>query len=252
MRMQIDNEQGYGYSVWYVPRNYKELQQKYNISHIPHITLETNLSLRDAYHIYHNAIDNIVIEFQNKYVKFPSLYDHDPLISYGWYVDVIKMTRRKLNWTPHLTLRYAERTTKNNSTYIDKAVLSENHIPPKGSIECDIIIADTRGVCPEEWHTRHKYFNIKVSHSYTLSCGLKDKSYPLTTTGLDEYIGTCLDELEEFKHLFYNNLKEKGLVVNEKDYFVITKAIEKELKKEINKSQAMEIDNPIQTYHNVR
>ena len=35
--------EGYGYSVWLVPRNHVELRAKYGMVHIPHIAVETNL-----------------------------------------------------------------------------------------------------------------------------------------------------------------------------------------------------------------
>jgi hypothetical protein len=48
--------------------DYSEIESRKNI------TLETNLCTRDAYHIYHNASPDIIIKFQNNYVKFPSFY----------------------------------------------------------------------------------------------------------------------------------------------------------------------------------
>jgi hypothetical protein len=140
--MDIDGNHGYGYSVWFVPRNYKELQSIYKITHIPHITLETNLSLMDAYLIYNNACNKVKVKFQGKFVRFPSLYSHDPMVSYGWYVDVTQMSNRKLNWTPHMTLRYLPR--KDNTFIDDNVMLSaHNHIPPFTEIECFLTIADT-------------------------------------------------------------------------------------------------------------
>ncbi len=246
VNMDIDSSQsGYGYSVWYVPRNFKELQEKYNISHIPHITLETNLSLRDAYHVYHNANKSIRVKFQDKYVKFPSFYENDPLMSYGWYVDIIGMTRRKLNWTPHMTLRYVSR--KNNNTYKDKVILSENlklSTEIDNDFECDIMIADTRSGVPQEWHTKHKYFNLKITHSNSLSFGLNEKVFPVSTTSIDEYFGTCNEEFNEFKKLLCNELYEKGIKINEKDYINVINAIEKELLKTNNFTTSMEVDNP--------
>lgn len=231
---------GYGYSVWYVPKNYKFLQDTYNISHIPHITLETNLCLRDAYHVYHNASKTIKIKFQDKYIKFPSFYEYDPMVSYGWHVDVVSMTRRKLNWMPHMTLRYEPRTNKLN-TYQDKVILAENHLPPTNQVDCDIVIADTRSGNPQEWHTKHTYFNIKITHSNSISFGLNGKTNPLSSTSIDEYFGSCIEEFTEFKNTLSNELYNKGIRINDKDYTNLTKAIEKELS---NVSLEMEIDKP--------
>ena len=241
--MDIDyTNKGYGYSVWYVPENFKELQDKYQISHIPHVTLETNLCLRDAYHIYHNATQDIIIKFKNEYVKFPSFYDNDPMTSFGWYVDVIRMTRRKLNWNPHMTLRYLPRiTNENNSSYKDKSYLSENLSPPSNEIKCKVVIADTRSHLPIEWHAKYKYFNIKISHSYTLKFGLNEKSYPVSATSIDEYYGTDTDDFDKFKKVLYDDMILKGIKMNEQDYINVLKGIEKELLKN-NTLQAMDIE----------
>lgn len=249
--MDIDcTNKGYGYSVWYVPENYKELQKTYKIPHIPHITLETNLCLRDAYHIYHNASTDIIIKFQDKYVKFPSFYENDPMISYGWFVDVVKMTRRKLNWVPHLTLRYLQRTSLNNNAYKDKSMLSENLCPPSNELKCFVIIADTRSDSPIEWHTKYTYFNVKISHSYSLSFGLQEKGYPISTTSVDEYYGTDVESFDKFKMFLYNDLISKGVQINNKDYLNVIKRIENELNKNNNTLHRMDIDNP--TIYKVR
>lgn len=250
--MDIDyTNKGYGYSVWYVPENYKDLQDTYKISHIPHITLETNLCLRDAYHIYHNSSPDIIIKFQNKYVKFPSFYDNDPMISYGWFVDVVKMTRRKLNWVPHMTLRYLPRTTtNNNNNYKDKSILLENLCAPSNEMKCSLMIADTRSNLPIEWHTKYRYFNVKISHSYSLSFGLNEKSYPLSATSVDEYYGADIENFEKFKKYLYEDLNSKGVQMNEKDYINLLKGIEKELQTNNNTLHTMDIDNP--TIHKIR
>jgi hypothetical protein len=244
--MDIDYvNKGYGYSVWYVPNNYKELQNIYKISHIPHITLETNLCLRDAYHIYHNASPDIIVKFQDKYLKFPSFYENDPMISFGWFVDVVKMTRRKLNWVPHMTLRYIPRTTNNNNdnNFRDKYILSESLSAPLHDIKCKIFIADTRSNQPIEWHTKYNYFNLKISHSYSLSFALNEKSYPISATSVDEYYGTDIESFDKFKTVLYDDLISKGVQMNEKDYINLLKGIEKELHKNNNTKHTMDIDN---------
>lgn len=241
--MDIDNTYtgGYGYSVWYVPKNYKELQDAYKIQHIPHITLETNLCLRDAYHIYHNASPDIVIKLQDKFVKFPSFYENDPMISYGWFVNIVRMTRRKLNWVPHMTLRYLQKTTNN---YNDKSILSEGLCPPSNEIKCKVMIADTRSNQPIDWHTKYTYFNVKISHSYSLSFGLNEKSYPLSATSIDEYYGTDVENFDKFKKILYDDLISKGVQMNEKDYLNLLKGIEKELQNNNNTLHRMDIDKP--------
>lgn len=241
--MDIDyTNKGYNYSVWYVPENYKELQNNYQISHIPHITLETNLCLRDAYHIYHNACPDIIIKFQEKYVKFPSFYENDPMISFGWYVDIVKMTKRKLKWIPHMTLRYLQRYS--NNTYKDKTILLENLCPPSNEIKCKAVIADTRSNLPVEWHTKYKYFNVKISHSCTLSFELTPKCYPISATSIDEYYGTDMENFNDFKRVFYDDLISKGIQMNNKDFTNVLKGIERQIQEGNNilETQKMDID----------
>ena len=36
--------QGYGYSIWLVPINWRHIQQEFSIDFIPHITIATNLN----------------------------------------------------------------------------------------------------------------------------------------------------------------------------------------------------------------
>jgi hypothetical protein len=241
--MDIDcTNKGYGYSVWYVPENYKELQDIYKISHIPHITLETNLCLRDAYHIYHNASPDITIKLQDKYTKFPSFYENDPMISYGWYVDIVKMTRRKLNWVPHMTLKYLPRISNNN--YNDKSILSKGLSPASNEIKCSVIIADTRSNQPMEWHTKYIYFNLRISNSYSISFGLNEKSHPVTETNVDEYYGTDIENFDMFKKVLYDDLTSKGIQICDKDYMNVLKRIEKELQNNNKILQSMDIDNP--------
>lgn len=246
MLMDIDYNKGYGYSVWFVPKNYKELQERYNICHIPHITLDTNLSLRDAFHIYHNACKKIVFKFnQTPVVKFPSLYNNnDPMIYYGWNVDIIQMTGRKLNWTPHMTLAYLPR---NGDMRVQEArLLNNTQMPPLGPIECFATIADTRSGLPEEWHMNHTYFNIKASQSYTLSFDTKQRpSRTTVATGIDEYFGTSLNELDILPRILTERMNMRGLQMNDNEISVIVGEIRNELvKASMSNNDDMEVDIP--------
>jgi hypothetical protein len=167
------------------------------------------------------------------------------MVSFGWFVDVLKMTRRKLNWVPHMTLRYIPRTTNNNNdnNIRDKYILSESLSPPLHDIKCKIFIADTRSNQPMEWHTKYNYFNLKISHTYSLSFALNENSYPISATSIDEYYGTDIESFDKFKTLLYDDLISKGVQMNEKDYINLLKEIEKELHENNNRKHRMDIDN---------
>jgi len=36
----------YQWSIWYVPREYKDLMMKYKFQHIPHVTVQTNIPVK--------------------------------------------------------------------------------------------------------------------------------------------------------------------------------------------------------------
>jgi len=228
--MDFYSNSGYGYSVWFVPINYKEIQDKCNIKHIPHITLETNLSLKDAYHIYHNACQKISVKVKPEIVKFPSFYHHDPMISYGWYVDILNMTKRKLNWTPHMTITYLPRSNKTTSM-TDANILASHH--PLGPLECFATIADTRSGLPEEWSIDTTYFNLKASQSYSLSFDTKPGPPRMVASGIDEYIGTTIDELDNLPNILKDRLSLCGMSMREGDITAIMKQVKHELDKKL-------------------
>ena len=225
--------EGYGYSVWYVPTNYKELQTKYDITHIPHVTLETNLILRDAYHIFHNACKKIRITIKGNLVKFPSMYKHDPMISNGWYVDVIDITKRKLNWTPHMSVEYTPRyhDTLKPMAYSPKTQMA-HLVPPQGYIDCFLVIADTRSGVPKDWNFNNKYFHFKSTHTYSIGCNLDSKDTRRYSQTVDEYFGTSLATIHLLPDELYNTLTQQGVLINNVDIARVVSDVEKELHKD--------------------
>jgi hypothetical protein len=193
---------GYGYSVWYVPTNYKELQTTYGITHVPHVTLETNLLLKDAFHIHKHAIKNIVIEYCPKYVEFPQCYEHDPLIAFGWYVNVLELKGRKEHWKPHMSIQYFQRKDKN---IIKKTI---DALPPQGKFECFCVLADTRSINPFEWSIDKRYFNLKASNGFVVDMN-GDNGTLRKANSCDEYFGFCegvdkIDAHKQIKDRLYN------------------------------------------------
>lgn len=226
--------EGYGYSVWYVPINYKELQTKYEITHIPHVTLETNLMLRDAYHIFHNACKKIKITFKDNFVTFPSMYKHDPMISKGWYVNVNDITKRKLNWTPHMSVEYTPRyhDTLKPMAYSPKLPMTTQFIPPQGCLECFLVIADTHSGVPSDWNFTKKYFHFKSCHTYTIDCNLNSKDTRRYSQTIDEYFGTSLESIHLLHDELFNTLIQQGVSINHADIARIVSDVEKELQKD--------------------
>jgi hypothetical protein len=223
--MDIHSFSGYGYSVWFVPKNYQDIQERYNIKHIPHITLDTNLLLKDAYHIYHNACQEVVVKLKPDFVKFPSFYHHDPMVSYGWYVDIQQMTKRKLNWTPHMTVTYVPRNKTNNAQEI-KVLTYQSPLEP---IECFVTIADTRSGLPEDWNISYTYFNLKASQSYSLSFDTKPGTSRMVASGIDEYIGINQEELDNLPNILQDRMSSCGIIMREGDINAIINQIKKQL-----------------------
>lgn len=243
--MDFSSSSGYGYSVWFVPNCYKEIQEHYNITHIPHITLETNLSIKDAFHIYHNhASKKIIMKFKEDFVKFPSFYQHDPMMYYGWYVDILQMTGRKVNWSPHMTVCYIPRNRTNN------VIVAPHQPPPMGPIECFMTIADTRSGVPSDWHIEDTYFNIKASQSFVLSFDTQSKHSRLLKNGIDEYIGTNWSQLETLPRLIKEKLMSCGVVLNNDELSGIVMEIINEMmksRKHQGTNDAMDVDVRVKT-----
>jgi hypothetical protein len=118
------------------------------MSHIPHVTVETNLAmLEDAYRVYNKYLGThpiVKIKFVNEVVKFPSFYAHDPLQAYGWYVNV-KDFEIMDTWKPHMSLKYQSHT---ESCDINVHTLEETCIE---DLTCFLAIADTRSSNPSHW-----------------------------------------------------------------------------------------------------
>lgn len=226
--------EGYGYSVWYVPTNYKELQTKYDIIHIPHVTLETNLLLRDAYHIFHNACKKIKISFNSNFVTFPSMYKHDPMISKGWYVNVNDISKRKLNWTPHMSLEYTPRyhDTLKPMAYSPKIPITAHYVPPQGLFECFLVIADTRSGVPKDWNFDNKYFHFKSTHTYSIDCNIDPKDTKRYSQTIDEYFGASLATINSLHEELYVTLTQQGVLINNADIARVVSDVEKKLHKD--------------------
>lgn len=119
--------EGYGYSVWLVPRNHAELRERYGMVHIPHVTVETNLERPPV--LVPQRAPHIVRNF-SEYTPFPGgIYEVDPLMASGFFCQTPLVQGHR----PHMSLRYFER------------------MDPPTELVCDLCVADTRAKDPSEW-----------------------------------------------------------------------------------------------------
>jgi hypothetical protein len=129
--MKIYFMQGYGFSLWLVPANWREIKEQYGMNHIPHITVCTNMENIDSKILTDEIF--MVKDFSNL-KKFPKMYTNDPLIAMGFYC---KINDLWTNHTPHMTLIY-----------------DHNHIiqfNPPDTLSCSLFFADTRSSNCEDW-----------------------------------------------------------------------------------------------------
>jgi hypothetical protein len=157
----------YGYSIWYVPYNYIDLKNKYDMKHIPHITIKTNLMKQEAIDFFQEQIfsDEAYIYVHDPLVIFPDIYDTNPLKAIGWWCSICSkassttststtidsyassissLTESDIDneWKPHLSIEYFTELPK---------YLIKNIKKPTESLLCFKVIADTTYMNPEEW-----------------------------------------------------------------------------------------------------
>lgn len=99
----------YSYSLWLVftpPPELVEVMETHNmISHIPHVTIETNIeSFDEAMARRRRRPLKDVITIDAFPQVFDNHYDNDPLHSWGYPVSVI---HNEVSHEPHLTVQYS-------------------------------------------------------------------------------------------------------------------------------------------------
>jgi hypothetical protein len=119
--------EGYGYSVWLVPRNHAALRERYGMVHIPHIAVETNLE-RPPYMVPQRGAHKV--RHFSEYTPLPGgMYG---VISSGFFCQ----SRLVHDHRPYMSIRYNE--------YKDR-------VEPPWELECDLVAADTRSLDPSAW-----------------------------------------------------------------------------------------------------
>ena len=132
------NGGGYGYSIWVVPNNYVSMMTRYNIRHIPHVTLRTNKTLEECRDIFVEDTCDVRILYPS--VVFPSMYTNDPLKAVGYYVNIPITTEL----VPHMTFEYFNKTDTIRQTYTE---FKDFHT----TISCFTSISDTTNPDPSLW-----------------------------------------------------------------------------------------------------
>lgn len=136
--MAISLNNGYRYSIWYVPEDHEEFARAYNIQHIPHITFATNLTYDQALVLFNSSIHKaIFVRFISSIEKFPSMYENDPLRACGWYVETIAPKSFQTPHRLHMSVNYGDTTS--SQVDIPKPVL------------CHIALVDTLSSDPVNW-----------------------------------------------------------------------------------------------------
>ena len=129
----------YGFSIWAVPKNHEQIRSKYNMKHIPHVTLKTNLEKEDRTHNFSTCH----IKFKKNFVWFPKMYSKDEKIkrASGYYCDVEG-------------LPFEVRHMLHMSVWYDySGPWSGENIPeePPDNTMATIYSVDTRSPDPSEW-----------------------------------------------------------------------------------------------------
>lgn len=159
--------EGYGFSVWYVPINYPELQQLYKIQHIPHITYQTNFeTFNDAKQVYQKINPIINVEFSSKIIKFHQMYPNDPLLGCGFYVE--KSQYLNPTFDPHLTTKYfvpkrelnkqTNQIEITNWNEIDEYLQWVNSFEISTNVICFKAISDNRNLDANTWEIKKREY----------------------------------------------------------------------------------------------
>ena len=131
---------GYGHSVWAVPYNYREIQRKYNMKHIPHVTISTNHPERPIVTNY-NMTCTIMFDGHKHLKRLPIMYDHDPFkdnVCAGFYC---KIPDIKDDILTHMTMSY---------DFVDGNYA--DYKAPEYPLNATVMRADTTSLNPEEWY----------------------------------------------------------------------------------------------------
>ena len=128
---------GYGYSIWCVPINYEVLRARFEMQHIPHVTIETHIpSEKKARERMGRYDSSYKIEFENDVhdLSHITYTDKDTLRARGFYCTLQGLD---LPHQAHMTLFYDAEKSRS--------------VTPPLAVEGEVVLADTRAADPAEW-----------------------------------------------------------------------------------------------------
>ena len=129
---------GYGFSIWLVPYNWRQLKKEFNLDFIPHITLSTNhYAIPDVPDLHNVKAFNF-----KKGEIFRKIYQNDPLEGYGYYCELSGVFT---NHTPHMTLFYGSKISDENMDFYSLIKT------PPDILYCFATLADTTSLNPSTW-----------------------------------------------------------------------------------------------------
>ena len=129
---------GYGYSIWLVPLQWRQIKREYNLDFIPHITLLTNINFVSS-----KILSKEIFTARNfqKGEVFSKVYDYDPMYSFGYSCDIEPFFTFH---RPHMSIFYSS----NKIAYLD--TIMSMKMPPQ-DMQCKLYLADTRSLNPCQW-----------------------------------------------------------------------------------------------------
>ena len=146
------NGGGYLYSIWCIPDNWKDIKERYNMCHIPHVTIETLLSETECMSRIHQYDDKYMIRFEDNIYNLnditykggetsggceTSCGCDDDLPAYGFYCELDSLC---VSHRPHMTLLYSN---LGSDMKIEKA--------PIHKIQGKVYMVNTISSDPSEW-----------------------------------------------------------------------------------------------------
>ena len=83
---------GYKYSIWLIPNNWKYIQSYYKTEHIPHVTIKTLLTSREAFNEYDKLKSHYMIKYQDNVHDFDDIKykgkDGDEIEACGFFCKI--------------------------------------------------------------------------------------------------------------------------------------------------------------------
>jgi len=130
---------GYKWSIWYVPREYKDLMLRYKFQHIPHVTVSTHLTAKPTKELLSKWNSKVDCMYFTPELVLMKDDKEDDLHAIGWNV---KNQLPDVNH-PHLSYLYFKEDMPFPTSCIESF--------PDSISDWDLYIADTRDEDYSKW-----------------------------------------------------------------------------------------------------